>query len=328
MAIENPFRNPIMKQNARTISRPDRSQTLSRSLKAFTLIELLVVIAIIAILAAMLLPALSKAKGRAQRTQCMSNMKQLSLGFHMWLTEHNDMFPPAAVATGDAQYQMSWDDYIHRYIGGTASEADMLQGCMGLASGNPSITPKVLRCPADKIEFPKSEAWLNNFAARRSYAMNWAGSGFVLTSANAPFPVLSVKGVGLYYNLRGSAPGQTPDADPRGYKVSQVRDLAGTILLAELANGRNMAGNDWPSFCAGPGPNVPGGASEDCVQTTAASTVTATTHTYGSLSYGLHSKRFNYLFFDGHVGLHKTTETTGVGTALNPFGMWTMAAGD
>jgi prepilin-type N-terminal cleavage/methylation domain-containing protein/prepilin-type processing-associated H-X9-DG protein len=292
-----------------------------RSARAFTLIELLVVIAIIAILAAMLLPALSKAKTKSQRTRCMSNMKQLGLGLAMLTTDRQEMYPPAVYSSGDVTYQLTWDDYIHRYIGGTGSDQDLLFGVTP-----PGRTPKVLRCPADRIEFPKAEAWLNEFAARRSYAMSWAGPGFMLNSANAPLPA-ATKGIGVFYNLRGSAPSSF-NWEPLGFKVSSVADQAGTILLAELANGRNMAGNDWPSFCAGPGPTLPSGVSEDCIQTTTIANVSATAHTYGSLSYGLHSLRFNYLFHDGHVGLHKTMETIGSGTIADPKGMWTMTTGD
>jgi prepilin-type processing-associated H-X9-DG protein len=73
-----------------------------------------------------------------------------------------------------------------------------------------------------------------------------------------------------------------------------VQDPGGTFLLVEQPEGGNIAGNDWPSFCEGPtGPSqgdqtpfqIPVGGRK----------------AWGANSYGLHGRRFNYLFFDGHV---------------------------
>jgi prepilin-type N-terminal cleavage/methylation domain-containing protein/prepilin-type processing-associated H-X9-DG protein len=277
--------------------------------KGFTLIELLVVIAIIAILASMLLPALAKAKARAQRLQCMSQMKQLGVGVQLFVNDHEDKYPPAAYRTGDYQYQLSWDDYIHRNIGGTDADADLE---VGVTASNK--VPNILKCPADRIEV---SIWWAPFATRRSYSLNFAGFA---TGKGAALPEPKY-GVGTYI---ANNDGSLPLWEPPGYKASVVKDHAGTILLAEVPNGENMAGNDWPSFCAGPVDSSLNfsGLTPDCFQ------IGSSTYNYGKAGYGLHAYRFNYLFHDGHVSTLKYTDTVGSGKPTAPRGMWTMVAGD
>jgi prepilin-type N-terminal cleavage/methylation domain-containing protein/prepilin-type processing-associated H-X9-DG protein len=93
---------------------------------AFTLIELLVVIAIIAILAAMLLPALAKAKAQSKKVQCMNNMRQIMLATRFYGDENSDYLPPYGIYGAmpgpvtpngvDTTHDKSWADVLYPYV--------------------------------------------------------------------------------------------------------------------------------------------------------------------------------------------------------------------
>jgi len=87
-----------------------QKQGAARQRRGFTLIELLVVIAIIAILAALLLPALSRAKEKTQRTVCKSNMHQVALAAILYAGDHSEKFPTGLLAVG--LYHASWINQV------------------------------------------------------------------------------------------------------------------------------------------------------------------------------------------------------------------------
>jgi len=157
-----------------------RSVPAVGSRRGFTLIELLVVIAIIAILAGLLLPALSKAKAKAQGILCMNNTKQLMLAWNMYVGDNRDTVPFAyAENPASINYPAGWTHGILDYNNGNTDNWNatntLMKGAIWPYTGN---SLPIWRCPADPIRVTPTSGPSKGQSIQRTRSMSmdaWFG---------------------------------------------------------------------------------------------------------------------------------------------------------
>ncbi|RMD80100.1 MAG: prepilin-type N-terminal cleavage/methylation domain-containing protein, partial [Lentisphaerae bacterium] len=251
----------FMKRNWLRSNFPSSWNTGCRS-RFFSLIELLIVISIIAILAALLLPALAKARHSAMDTYCLNILKQLGVAIYHYVDENEDFFPYTKSRNNtDA---IEYDDLLAGYDGRPElTFAQMNTYRITDVTGETGYVPNaralcaIYKCPVDNNERTSSKDII------RSYSMN----------SHEPIALNTDNG----YCNQGIA------HMAYSVKINQVEDTAGTIAMTEFPRSTNFMGGPYRAHIYIPSDAWKKGTAQ-----------------FGKT--GLHGPfKFNYLFCDGHA---------------------------
>jgi len=253
-----------------------------RSLKnAFTLIELLVVIAIIAILAAMLLPALAAAKKKAQKINCVNNLKQVGIAFRIWEGDNGDKYPMAvSYAQGGAS------DYVNH---GTTAATKFNPGVTFMVMSNEVASPKVLNCPSD----------INHSQATNYTYGNLLAANVVSPAAPVAAPTTPLSDISYFVG------GDASESDPQGILSGDFN--IGLNSTTSSGNGKTFTGETGGSTTA----TLPTVTTTAISSAADASTLTGTSWVW--IDGMDHGKTGNLLICDGSV---QSVSSTGLRSAM------------
>lgn len=255
----------------------------------FTLIELLVVIAIIAILAAILFPVFAQARESARTASCLSNMKQLGLGFKMYAQDYDEKWPMGTYpgprnweVNLDVEGNQGWNDCGGFWKGfdpkdggpvytGCAYGTEFYRTLMSVQIHPYTKNKQIWYCPSDKYRSPTPD-----MIARGLQSYHW-------------FPA-------WIYSFRGSWNGFAPYATGPDLSNDDPSELVDHVATRYFMTERGVFGWDGPDGCSGACKN----------------------------NNGNHTRGYNAIYFDGHAKLvpygkkWKTIPATGWDPSLSP----------